>query len=302
MRNFVAAAHGRAKESTVKALEILNPKVAGPKIVVKPNLASRVRDRGENTDVSVVEGVIDYLQGKGEITITEGCCGASPQGLNSTYELFEFAGYTKLEDKYGVRLMDLNTDAFEKFKIQGKELGVAKIALFADYLVTVPVLKTHVFTTISACVKNLMGCLEPEPSIGHETATKWKIHSELSECDSSGLPEYLSALRTFERRLIELYKKLAPKLGVIDAVVASEGDAPIDGTPVRLNMVFASENPVCCDAIAAHLIGIDPNTVGFLRVAKKNKLGEIDPEDIEINMDLDPYRKKLRLPSNINDF
>jgi uncharacterized protein (DUF362 family) len=300
MKAFVAVAHGRAKESTIRALKALNLKVVGPKIVLKPNLASLVRDRGENTDVSVVEGVIEYLQSKGEITIAEGCCGASSSGLCSTYELFEFAGYTRLEDKYGVRLLDLNTDAFERVKILGVELGVAKTALSADYLVTVPVLKTHVFTTISACVKNMMGCLEPEPSPGHETATKWKIHHELSECDSSDFTECLFALRTFERRLIELYSRLAPKLGVIDAIVASEGDAPIDGTPVRLDTVLASENSVSCDAMAAYLIGVDPNTVGFLRIAKKRRLGEIDPAHMEANMDLDPYMRKLRLPSNMS--
>jgi len=300
MKGYVVVASGRAREATVKVLEMLNPKVTGSNILVKPNLASYVRDRGENTDVRVVEGVAEYFRDKGDVTIAEGCCGSTCLVPDSTQRLFEFAGYSKLEDKYGVRLLDLNTDSFERVKLHDRVFGVAKTTLNADYLVSVPALKTHEFTTVSACVKNLMGCLEPKPSPDHETATKWEIHSELSECDFSDLSEYWSALDKFEHRLIALYKKLLPKLGLIDAVVASEGDAPVHGTPIHMGLIAASENPISCDAVAAYLMGIDPNTVGFLQLAKEQKLGEIDVEEIETNVDLRGYRKQFKLPSFID--
>jgi len=278
----------------------LRPKVTGSKILVKPNLASHVKDRGENTDVRVVEGIVEYFQGKGDITIAEGCCGASHLAPASTYRLFEFAGYSKLEKKYKAKLLDLNSDVFEKVKLHDKVLGVAKAVLETDYLVTAPALKTHEFTTISACVKNLMGCLEPKPTEGHETATKWEIHAELVEADLSEDPsKYLSALAKFEHRLIDLYRRLSPKLGVIDAIIASEGDAPVHGTPVHMGLVLASESPVSCDAVAAYLMGIDPRSVGHLKLAKNQGLGEIDIEEIETNVDLQRYRKKLKLPSSI---
>jgi len=278
----------------------LRPKATGSKILVKPNLASHVKDRGENTDVGVVEGIVEYFQGKGDITIAEGCCGASHLAPASTYRLFEFAGYSKLEKKYKAKLLDLNSDVFEKVKLHDRVLGVAKAVLETDYLVTAPALKTHEFTTISACVKNLMGCLEPKPTEGHETATKWEIHAELVEADLSEDPsKYLSALAKFEHRLIDLYKRLSPKLGVIDAIIASEGDAPVHGTPVHMGLVLASESPVSCDAVAAYLMGIDPRSVGHLKLAKNQGLGEIDIEQIETNVDLQRYRKKLKLPSSI---
>jgi len=278
----------------------LRPKVTGSKILVKPNLASYVKDKGENTDARVVEGIVKYFQGKRDITIAEGCCGASRLAPASTYRLFEFAGYSKLEKKYKAKLLDLNSDLFEKVKLHDRVLGVAKTVLDAHYLVTAPALKTHEFTTISACVKNLMGCLEPKPAEGHETATKWEIHAELSEAD---LPEdpskYLSELARFEHRLIDLYRRLSPKLGVIDAITASEGDAPVHGAPVHMGLVLASESPVSCDAVAAHLMGIDPRAVGHLQLAKSQGLGEIDVEEIETNVNLQPYRRKFKLPSSI---
>ena len=267
---------------------------------MKPNLASYVRDKGENTDVRVVEAIVEYFQGKGDIAIAEGCCGASRLVPASTYRLFEFAGYSKLEKKYKAKLLDLNSDLFEKVKLHDRVLGVAKTVLDAGYLVTAPALKTHEFTTISACVKNLMGCLEPKPAKGHETATKWEIHAELSEADLSKDPsKYLSELAKFEHRLIDLYRRLSPKLGVIDAITASEGDAPVHGTPVHMGLVLASESPVSCDAVAAYLMGIDPRAVGHLQLAKNQGMGEIDIEEIETNVNLQPYRRKFRLPSSI---
>jgi len=300
MQNCVVVMRGKAKKATIKALEKLNPEVTSSNILIKPNLASYVKDKGENTDVRVVEGIVEYFQDKGDITIAEGCCGSTGSAPDSTYNLFEFAEYSKLEGKYGVKLFDLNTDVFEKVKLYDKVFGIARTALNTDYLISAPVLKTHEFTTISSCVKNLMGCLEPKPTPSHETATKWQIHTELSECDFSDLPQYWSALSKFEHRLIALYKKLLPKLGIIDAIVASEGDSPINGTPTHMGLVLASANPISCDAVAAYLMGIDPDRVGCLQIAKKQNLGEINMEDIETNVDLRRHRKKFKLPSFID--
>lgn len=299
MKSYVAVTSGKAKEATIKALERLDPQVTGANILVKPNLASYVKDKGENTDVRVIEGIVEYFQDKGNITIAEGCCGSTRLLPDSTLNLFEFAGYSKLESKYGVRLFDLNTDLFEKVKLYDKVFDIAKTALDSDYLISVPVLKTHEFTTISACVKNLMGCLEPKPTPDHETATKWEIHAELSQCDFSSLPQYWSSLSKFEHRLIALYEKLSPKLGVIDAIVASEGDAPIQGTPIHVGLILASKNPISCDTVAAYLMGIDPNTIGYVQLAKKQNLGKIDVKGIETTVDLRRYRKKFKLPSFI---
>lgn len=296
----VVVAPGKAKDATVKVLKRLRPRVTGSKILIKPNLASYVRDRGENTEVRVVEGIVEYFRDKADITVAEGCCGSTRMKPRSTQRLFEFAGYSRLEQRYGVKLFDLNTDTFERIKLHDKMFDIARAVLETDYLVTAPALKTHEYTTISACVKNLMGCLKPEPMRGHETATKWRIHSELSEADlSDDLSRYRLALSKFEHRLVDLYERLSPKLGVIDAITASEGDAPIHGTPVRMGLILASENPVSCDAVAACLMGINPTAVGHLQLARNRKLGEIDIEQIETNTDLLHYRREFRLPSSV---
>ena len=88
-------------------------------------------------------------------------------------------------------------------------------------------------------------------------------------------------------------------MGVVDAIIAGEGDAPIQGTPRHMGLILASENPVSCDAVAAHLIGVNPKTVGYLEIAGKQNLGEIDIKEIETNVNLQRHRKKFKLPSFI---
>lgn len=299
MKSHVVVMKGRPRETTVKALQKLHSRAAG-KILIKPNVASHARGNGENTDVRVVEGIVEYFQGQGELTIAEGCCGAEGSVPASTYELFEFLGYSKLKERYDVKLLDLNDGPFEEIRLYDRDFRVSKPALDADYLISVPTLKTHQLTTISGCVKNLMGCLEPHPEPGHETATKWEIHEELSESDPAvDLHDCLLSLGKFEHRLIDLYKRLSPRLGVIDAYVGSEGESPIDGTPVRMGLVLASENPISCDAVGAYLMGIDPKAVDHLKFAKEENLGEIDPQKIATNVDLVRYRRNFRLPSFI---
>jgi len=99
---------------------------------------------------------------------------------------------------------------------------------------------------------------------------------------------------------MDLYKRLSPKLGVIDAIVASEGDAPIHGTPVHMGLILASENPISCDAVAAFLMGLDPATIGYLKAAAAQSLGEIRVNEIETNVDLRSHVKRFKLPAFID--
>lgn len=103
MRSCVVVARGKAKEAIAKVLRKLNPKVTGSKILIKPNLASYVRDRGENIEARVVEGIVECFHGKADVAIAEGCCGSTRLKLRSTQRLLEFSGYSMLEQRCVVR-------------------------------------------------------------------------------------------------------------------------------------------------------------------------------------------------------
>jgi hypothetical protein len=52
--------------------------------------------------------------------------------------------------------------------------------------------------------------------------------------------------------------------------------------PVVKNVLLASSDPVALDAIAAKMMGFDPMTIGFIRMAHEAGLGTGDPAEITV--------------------
>jgi len=75
---------------------------------------------------------------------------------------------------------------------------------------------------------------------------------------------------------------LKPHLNVVDGLIAMEGDGPIAGTPVGLNMLMAGTDAVAVDTIAARIMGIDPTEVLSLCLAQGMGLGVWDEKDITV--------------------
>ncbi|MCE5252208.1 DUF362 domain-containing protein [bacterium] len=74
---------------------------------------------------------------------------------------------------------------------------------------------------------------------------------------------------------------------VMDGVFTGEGPGPLSYMPNERNLLLASSDPVALDAVAAFLMGIDPLSIPFIRLAHEDGLGtgdlnviDIDGEDI----------------------
>jgi hypothetical protein len=52
-----------------------------------------------------------------------------------------------------------------------------------------------------------------------------------------------------------------------------EGNGPVYGTPVEMNMLLASQDLVAADTVCARLIGLNPRTIEHLQMAEKRGLG-----------------------------
>jgi hypothetical protein len=68
----------------------------------------------------------------------------------------------------------------------------------------------------------------------------------------------------------------------MDGTTAGNGPGPRTMFPVVKNVMLASDDQVAIDAVAAKLMGFDPMTLEFIRVAHDDGLGVGDPRDIEI--------------------
>ncbi|RPJ00795.1 MAG: DUF362 domain-containing protein, partial [Deltaproteobacteria bacterium] len=137
------------------------PDLKGKRILVKPN-AARLASPGEGitTHPSVVSATIDCLRENGaqDIVIGEGCI----FGVDAR-DAFRMTGMEEISEKKNVKLIDM--DRFgpaERSIPNGKLLKKVKVSSMLknfDWIVSIPVMKTHMHTRVSLSIKNMKGLL-----------------------------------------------------------------------------------------------------------------------------------------------
>jgi len=243
------AKYERDKNSLRTTIELadgfrdLDPKAS---VLIKPNLvwggggSRKIPRFGMITTSRVIEDLVVLLKAHGctNISIGEGTV-ADPELGSTTESGFAWSGIARVAAKYGVRLIDFNAGPHESVDLGGMKAHIAARALEADFLINVPVLKTHVLTKVSLGLKNLKGCLS--------MASKKRFHQF-----------------ALEELIARNAKLLQPKLTIIDGIYSLEGGPTTLGTAHRTDLVAASRDTLGCDAIGATLLGIDPSSVDHL--------------------------------------
>jgi len=102
-------------------------------------------------------------------------------------------------------------------------------------------------------------------------------------------------VRWIHRTLVDLLaiqKEIHTGLfAVMDGTTAGNGPGPRTMIPVIKDYMLASDDQVAIDAVAAKMMGFDPMTLEYIKVAHDDGLGIGDPRDIEIVGD-DPEQVK----------
>ncbi len=131
---------------------------------------------------------------------------------------------------------------------------------FGKNIVHLPTAKCHLYTTTTGAIKNAFGGLLNT----HRHYTHTWIHETLVD-------------------LLAIQKEIHRGLfAVMDATTAGNGPGPRTMTPVVKNLILASADQVAIDAVAAHLMGFDPLSIPYLRMAHEDGLGVGDVRDIEL--------------------
>ena len=129
-----------------------------------------------------------------------------------------------------------------------------------ENIIHLPTVKTHVFTTTTGAMKNAFGGLLNE----RRHWTHPVIHETLVD-------------------LLMIQKKIHRGVfAVMDGTFAGDGPGPRCMVPHVKNVILASADQVAIDAVAAKLMGIDPLSIKFIRLAHELGLGCGDPREIEI--------------------
>ena len=170
-------------------------------------------------------------------------------GLENVH-LYENEEWIRYEPKGKIRVLH---DIFRKgIHIPKRFVG--------SNIIHLPTMKTHVFTTITGAMKNAFGGLLHEKR--HWTHSV--IHETLVD-------------------LLTIQKEIHPGiLAVTDGTFAGDGPGPRCMKPHVKNMILASTDQVAIDAISAKMMGFDPMSLDFIRLAHEAGLGVGRPEEIEI--------------------
>lgn len=234
-------------------------------------------DYPESTDPRVFDAVIAYLKRfHKEIVITESSGKPMP-----TRTSFKVAGYDRIARYHKTGLVALETCPVVRYLLPKaevmKEVYIPEI--YQDIVegkacyVSVPKLKTNIYTGVTLGFKNAMGTI---PYALRERNHSYYINKKLAD-------------------LLYLFQ---PDLILIDGVIGGEGNTPAPVDPVDSHVIISGTDPVGTDMEATRIMGIDPETIPLMTEARKRGFGA---PDLEISGDQPPRLSFRRANPSLMD-
>jgi uncharacterized protein (DUF362 family) len=256
----------RKAVALAKGLESLP---SNAKVFIKPNIVFWTRTVpfpkwGVITTSRVVEDMVVLLkeQGIDDIVIGEGTVTLNPKDKETIANAFETLGYNILRKRYGVKCINVFERPFEKVDLgEGIALNFNADMMHSDFLVDIPVLKTHAQTVVSLGIKNLKGTLDIK--------SRKKCHSADQEKDLN----YMIA---------KIPRMLPPSFTILDGIYTNERGPGFDGKIRRSNILVASSDILSVDMVGAKVRGHEPSNVPYLAYVALNSGRPADLSDIEV--------------------
>jgi len=239
----------KALESSLKNLDFKFKK--NLKVLIKPNILSpHPPEKAITTHPTILGELCKILQKhNAKIYIGE-------SSSYDTKQAFRISKIGELKKYAEIINFETHEKEFANFKTIKKVL-LPRILSEVDLIINVPKLKTHTFTGLTLCVKNLYGCIPG------------KIKSSYHKI--------LRSPGNFSKFLLELHERIKPSLNIIDGVIGLEGMGPATaGKPVKSKVIISGDNAIATDIIASEILGFNPYSI------YSNKLAGVEKSKIEI--------------------
>jgi uncharacterized protein (DUF362 family) len=266
----VFAAVKRAVDLVGGIERYVNP---GMKVLLKPNLLSaRSPEDAVDTHPEVVRSLVRLVKEARATPII----GDSPGGYgNNVDEVFEASGMKAMALEEGVELVKFRNSKF----VEG--IPISRHVFDSDCLISIPKLKSHCITVLTAALKNTFGCVTG--------LYKAECHSRAPKEDD------------FAKIIAKVHAISKPHLTVLDGILAMEGDGPSSGALRKMNVVMAGPDAVAIDSCIAKIVGLKPLDIAVTREAYKIGLGEADLSRIELlGDDIESFvTKDFKLPQTM---
>ena len=289
--------------------------VVADEVLIKPNLVSHVNPLA-STHADALSATLDALFAAGA------CRAVVAEGASDASAGFERFGHARECHGRPVRFLDINRDehdwrTIDLLAADGLSTRPARISgtvVDAACRVSLAIPKTHVVSTITLSMKNMLSGIHPADRVrmhGHAggngasglkglvvellkrdnfgvkmlTQLMGRIRSTLPKRQEDLGPRdlaFLASVRALHANIARLNAAVGPHISVVDGFVGMHREGPRHGSPIVLGVAIAGTDAVAVDAVAAAVMGFDARSIGFLRHAEAAGLGVADLDGIEV--------------------
>jgi uncharacterized protein (DUF362 family) len=231
------------------------------RVLLKPNLVEPSRRIPHmTTHPAVIVAAVDVFRSFGAEVVV----GEAPGHMRDTLYVLQEAGVLGPLREANARFVDLNYEQVAWRPNLGGFSGLEGFYLprsvaEADFVVSMPKLKTHHWVGMTAAMKNFYGVL---PGIKYGWPKNVLHHN--------GIPETVADINC----------SLPSTLAIVDAIECMEGDGPILGSQKSMGLVLVGSNLAGLDASAARIMGLEPSRISYLELAR-DRLGPLEENLIE---------------------
>jgi uncharacterized protein (DUF362 family) len=202
----------------------------GKTALVKPNVVS-YKPSPTTTNPEVVRGMVKILYEEGVEKVYVGDMSAALY-LNTISNMNK-TGITKAAEEAGAKVISFENHDWVEVEVPN--ISVRKVIVTewlsqVDFIVNLPVIKTHRSASYSICLKNFIGCTH--------------IRQRPYLIDSS----------RWEEVVAELNLAYQPHLNVVDGTVSMIEGGPWEGMAEKTGLIIASEDRVAADIVGLGVI------------------------------------------------
>jgi uncharacterized protein (DUF362 family) len=265
----------------MRELGVTAKEIKGKKILLKPNLVEpQANTIHINTHPLIIRGAAEAFLSLGadRVTVAEG-----PGHCHDTLRTLEESGMADVLSEDRIPFVDLNCDDVYTLRNKGgysplKTLTFPVALAQADWIVSMPKLKTHHWAGVTLSMKNMFGVMPGR---------------------FYGWPKNVLHCAGINPCILDINTTLRPHFAIVDGIVGMEGDGPIMGSPKHAGVIVMGHNFVAVDATCTRIMGLNPKKVPYLQAASR-RLGPIQEKSIlQIGETIDLVRTNFKLIDKI---
>ena len=243
-----------------RGLTLFPVDVRNKAVVLKPNLVDYAPGQAINTHHLLVVAAAESFRRLGAKSV---CVAEGPGHQRDTQLVLEESGYERWLREQRIRFLDLNRDHLRRIRLEAnysgmKYLWLPRTMLEAEFLVSMPKMKTHHWSGVTLSMKNMFGIV---PGCRY------------------GWPKNVLHWAGIHESILDICATVRPHFVIADGIVAMEGDGPLNGTAKNLGTLLLSDDPVAADSILAPMLGFEPNLIRYIQEAR-HFLGNPDEHSI----------------------